>query len=113
MRSIDTMMAEGKAKPKRRRAPTAPRGRIEDRFGRNVASARVHARLRQKELAKRAGIDTSYVSLIEAGKRVTSIALAEKIALALGVPLGTLLEADAPFERVKGPRCSPPFRRGT
>ncbi len=70
---------------------------IVKRFGRNVAAARAHRGIRQAELATRAGLDASYVSLIEAGKRVVGIDTAERLALALNAPLGALLTAAAPF----------------
>jgi transcriptional regulator with XRE-family HTH domain len=69
---------------------------IVERFGRNVAAARGFRRMGQAGLAKRAGIDPSYVSLIEGGKREVGIALAEKIASALRVDLGQILTGE-PF----------------
>lgn len=71
--------------------------RIQDRFGRNLAAARAHRRLGQKDVAANAGVDQSYLSFIEAGKRTVSIEVAEKLARAVGVSVGILLDAREPF----------------
>ncbi len=47
--------------------------------------------LSQKELAEKADISTSYVSLIEQGKRDVSVAMLEKIAAAMEMPVEALL----------------------
>jgi transcriptional regulator with XRE-family HTH domain len=45
------------------------------------------------ELAKKAKVTTAYVSMIEAGKRKSpSLAVLRRLARALGVPVGELLE---------------------
>jgi transcriptional regulator with XRE-family HTH domain len=69
---------------------------IVERFGRNVAAARMFRHMKQRDLAKALGHDPSYVSLIESGEREVGIALAEKIAVALGVHLAPLLTGE-PF----------------
>jgi transcriptional regulator with XRE-family HTH domain len=71
--------------------------RIQDRFGRNLAAARAHKRMGQADVARLAEIDQSYMSLIETGKRTVSIAVAERLALAVGVPVGVLLDANSQF----------------
>lgn len=49
--------------------------------------------LTQVELAKKARLTQSHVSMIEAGERTQlSIQTAQKLARALGVPVGRLLE---------------------
>jgi transcriptional regulator with XRE-family HTH domain len=48
---------------------------------------------RRKELAKRAKVARSYVALIEAGhKKNPSLEILKRLARALGVPVGELLE---------------------
>ena len=42
--------------------------------------------LQQKELAERAGLDASYLSLIEMGKRTPSLSAITKLSKALGLP---------------------------
>lgn len=69
-----------------------------ERFGRNLAAARTFRKLAQKDVGSVAGIDASYVSLIEDGRREVGIALAERLADAVGVPLGTLVMAKGPFQ---------------
>lgn len=46
--------------------------------------------MRQVELAERAGISVSYLSLLEQGKRDPSFSTVEKVSQALGVPLSIL-----------------------
>ena len=49
--------------------------------------------LTQQDLAKRAKVTRSYIALLESGrKRNPSVAIARKLAKALGVPVGELLE---------------------
>lgn len=69
-----------------------------ERFGRNLAAARAWRQLSQAEVATAADLDPSYISLIEAGKRVVGLDIAERLAEAVKVPLGTLLMATGPFE---------------
>ncbi len=64
---------------------------IVERFGRNVSAARKFVQISQSDLAREAGIDPSYVSLIESGKREVGIETAGRIAAALQVSLGHLL----------------------
>ena len=56
-------------------------------YGDAVKKARGIRGLSQRELAKEAGLDPSYVSLIETGRRAPSTKALESIADALGVPL--------------------------
>ena len=57
-----------------------------------VRAWREHRRLTQDRLAQRAGISKAYLSQIEGGKRAGSTATLRKLAGALQVPVGVLLE---------------------
>ncbi len=56
------------------------------RYGKAIRICRAAKGLSQKELAAKAGIGSSHVSLIEAEKRSPSLATVEKICEALNVP---------------------------
>ena len=58
-----------------------------------IRTLRAARGLTQVELAKKARLTQSHVSMIEAGERTQlSIQTAQKLARALGVPVGRLLE---------------------
>ncbi|WP_227698621.1 helix-turn-helix domain-containing protein [Sphingomonas hengshuiensis] len=61
-------------------------------FGRNVRSARREKGWTQEQLAFEADVKRSYLSEIESGKRNPTLDIVEKIAVALGVKPGALLE---------------------
>lgn len=61
--------------------------------------------LTQKDLAKKAGMSPSYVSLIEKGKRDVSIATLETLAEAMDIPIEILLFMGA--DQSKLSRLSP------
>jgi transcriptional regulator with XRE-family HTH domain len=65
-------------------------------YGRAVRVARAARKLSQKELAQQAGLDASYVSLIESERRVPTVAALRVLGKALGVPphLMALLAAE-------------------
>jgi transcriptional regulator with XRE-family HTH domain len=65
-------------------------------YARALKIARAISGVQQKELAKTAGLDPSYLSLIEMGKRKPSLAAIEKLTSALGIPnhLFTLLASE-------------------
>lgn len=63
---------------------------IEKRFGRAIRARREKLGLSQEAFAVNAGIHRTYVSSIELGKVQISIAIAEKLAIALDVPLSVL-----------------------
>jgi transcriptional regulator with XRE-family HTH domain len=65
-------------------------------YSKAVRIARAVSGLQQKELAEKAGLDPSHVSLIEKGSRKPSIGAIEKICEALGIPepLFTMLAAE-------------------
>lgn len=57
-----------------------------------IRRARVRAGLTQAELAQRVGRDQSEISRIEAGKTALTVPLLLRLARALGVPPGALLD---------------------
>ncbi len=65
-------------------------------YGKGIKIARAIAGLQQKDLADKAGIDASHVSMIEMGKRQPSMIVLNKLCAALGMPphLLALLSAD-------------------
>lgn len=67
------------------------------KYGKAIRICRAAKGLSQKELAFKAGIGSSHISLIEAGKRSPSLGTIEKICEALNVPthLVMLLAAEA------------------
>lgn len=60
-------------------------------IGHNISVLRKRAHLRQIDLAIAVGIDCSYLSAIENGKRNPTILLLQNISTALNVPLEELL----------------------
>lgn len=61
------------------------------RFGLVVRRARMAAGLSQEGLAMLAGLDRTYVSSLERGKRNPTLATLERLASALGRSLSSLL----------------------
>jgi transcriptional regulator with XRE-family HTH domain len=61
----------------------------------NMRLARIAAGISQEELAHRAGIDRTYVSGIERGKRNPTITVLARFAEALSTTTATLLTRDA------------------
>ena len=59
-------------------------------FGAAVRQHRTLIRLSQEDLADRAGLDRTYVSGIECGKRNPSLRILQQVASALGVDLDVL-----------------------
>lgn len=64
----------------------------EDGVGRKVATVRESLGITLEEVAERSGCDVALIRRIEAGELVPSLAPLIKIARALGVRLGTLLD---------------------
>src|SRR5512147_3207573 len=64
----------------------------EDGVGKKVATVRESLGISVEELAERSGCEAALVRRIEAGELVPSLAPLIKIARALGVRLGTLLD---------------------
>jgi len=63
---------------------------IERRFGIVVRQARRKLGLTQHKLASRAGLNRTYISDVERGKRNVSLRIVERLAEALKVRVGTL-----------------------
>jgi transcriptional regulator with XRE-family HTH domain len=66
-------------------------------YGKALRIARAVSGLQQQELAKRAGLNASHISLIEKGSRNPSVEAIEKLSEALGIPesLFTMLAAES------------------
>lgn len=60
-------------------------------FGNSVRQVRITMGISQEELAHRAGLHRTYVGMIERAERNITLKNIEKIALALNVPITTLL----------------------
>ncbi|MGA9772262.1 MAG: helix-turn-helix transcriptional regulator [Blastocatellia bacterium] len=65
---------------------------IRSSFGESVKIFREQKGLSQEKLAELAGIDRTYVSTIELGKKNTSIEIAYRIAQALDMPLSVIIK---------------------
>ena len=65
---------------------------IQQRFGIKLRSFRLQAKLSQEKLALRAELDRTYIPGIEKGERNISLAVIEKLALALEVPIKEFFE---------------------
>lgn len=65
---------------------------IQQRLGNNVARLRKERGLSQEAFADHAGIHRTYISDIERGARNPTVVVVEKIAKALGVKPGALLD---------------------
>lgn len=64
---------------------------VSAKFGRVVAKARIKQGLSQERVAELAGLDRTFISLIERGRRRATLETAVAIAQALGVSLSALL----------------------
>jgi len=65
---------------------------IASRFGKNLSRARKRAGLSQEEAGIRASLHRTEIGLLERGERIPRIDTAIKLAGAIGVPLGELIE---------------------
>lgn len=63
---------------------------LEERLGRAIMMRRRQQLISQEDFARKAGITRSYMSHIENGKRVVSIAIIDKIARTLDISLAEL-----------------------
>jgi transcriptional regulator with XRE-family HTH domain len=61
-------------------------------FGKNLRAARKKLGLTQEEVAERSGVQAGEVSRIESGKRDPQISTLEKLAAAVELPPGRLLD---------------------
>lgn len=65
---------------------------IKRKFGNNLKRLRLEKGLSQEKLALNADIDRTYIPSIEKGERNVSIAIVEKFAIALNVPISELFK---------------------
>lgn len=72
-----------------RRTPTI---RAVGNLGSNLKAARTKLGLTQEQVAERSGVHATEVSRIEAGKRDPQVSTVEKLAAAVDLPPGQLLE---------------------
>jgi len=61
------------------------------RFGQKLRKVREKQGISQEKLAELAGLHRTYVSSVERGQRNISLVNIEKLAVALGVPMGKLM----------------------
>lgn len=61
-------------------------------LGSNLRAARARLELTQEQVAERSGVHATEVSRIEAGKRDPQVSTLEKLAAAVEVPPGRLLD---------------------
>ena len=64
------------------------------RFGKNVRFFRLARGISQEELAHEADSNRTYISDLERGTRNPSLEVVERIAIALNVTMGDLLDID-------------------
>ncbi len=72
------------------------------KYGRAIRICRAAKAMSQKDLASKAGIAPSHISLIEAGKRFPSLEATERICKALDVPTHLVMLLAAESEDVQG-----------
>jgi transcriptional regulator with XRE-family HTH domain len=72
-------------------------------LGKNLRAARKKLGLTQEEVAERSGVQAGEVSRIERGQRDPKVSTLERLAAAVEVPPGRLLEQDKPLR----PRSRP------
>ena len=77
-------------------------------LGNAIKLLRTRQGLKQPQLAEKAGISASYLSLLERGKRDPSFSTVEQIASALGVPVSILVFLAASDNELAG--MSPELR---
>lgn len=68
---------------------------IRERLSLNMRRLRQSKGWSQEEFAHQAGLHRTYVSDLERGARNPTIAVVDKLAVALGVPVGALLDEAA------------------
>ena len=66
---------------------------LAERFGRAVRAERIRQGLSQEGLAELAGVDRTYISGLERGRRNPALSTVEQIAKALSTEPGQLLRA--------------------
>ena len=65
---------------------------VPERFAQNLVKERKKAGFSQEELAFRADLHRTQISLLEAGKRLPRLMTLIKLSGALGVPVGNLVD---------------------
>ena len=61
-------------------------------MGRNIRDARSSRKMTQQQLADQAGLDRTYISLVEHGKQNITISAIVNIAEALDIPVNQLID---------------------
>ena len=69
---------------------------IRARLSHNMRRLRLSKGWSQEELAHQAGLHRTYISDLERGARNPTIEVVDKLAVALDVPVGDLLDAQEP-----------------
>ena len=72
------------------------------RMGKSIRTLRIANGFSQDKLSDVAGLDRSYLSMIESERRVPSLAVVKKIAQALGAPLDLLRLMAADRKELQG-----------
>ena len=70
------------------------KNRILIKFGHRVRQLRTELRLSQEELAERAAVHRTYIGMIERAEKNITLENIEKIAKALEIPLGDLMNLE-------------------
>jgi len=91
---------------------------FQDRFAKVLHRRRLLARLNQEELAEKAGLHRTHVSILERKRQVPSMVAVLKIAMALGVTLTELFrdvesDEEPATEPPEIPKGRPPKDQGT
>jgi transcriptional regulator with XRE-family HTH domain len=71
-------------------------------YATGLRRARRKSGLSQRKLAKKAGFDASYITMIEAGRRIPSIEGIERLAEAMEMPVSLLLLSCADQADLRG-----------
>ncbi len=74
-----------------RELPTLNAGDVSQRFGVRLRSMRAARSMTQQDMARRFGIDRSFISDVERGRKSISLVTLEVLALGLGVSISELL----------------------
>lgn len=96
---IDDLLAEFEASPKGAKAVAKGRQWVAKTFygdGASLAALRLQHGWSQAELARQVGTSQSYIGRLETGLVDPQLSTMRKIALALGVPVATLVAALSP-----------------
>jgi transcriptional regulator with XRE-family HTH domain len=71
-------------------------------YGRGIIAARTKRGLSKRKLAARAGLVPSYITHLESGKKVPSLAAVEAISRALDIPVYLLMLLSSDEAELKG-----------